>query len=478
MALPLVLAMPLSLAMGMSFSRPAAAEVLNRIVLRVNDQIATLYDYQRRRTDTIHEIVQRVQDINERRDMIAQAPENVFWEMFQEMLLSSRADQLAIEVSDAEVDQELAVMRQRFGIKTDEEFQAAVRQSDMTLEQLRNQTRRNLRIRGVMAREVSSKIKVKDEDLRRYYRQHQDLFTVPEQVQLREVVVLEDSGLPAAERARVAAEIRQAVSGGKSLADAAAAYTAKAQASSIVELGWVSPKDLDPTLEAAAWKLPKGAITEPVAGRGGLHLLQLIDRHPQHVTPFSEVQNTIQAQEQERLFREESVKYMVELEAKSLVVADPPPEAANFRRKIGSPEGDASLKGLAAAGAAGAAGAEAGAAKGGAAAPAAPGDLTESHPTTIDTTTDKKQGGLPVARPVGVTPKEPVTIPPPSNIPPPPAPMPPPPAAKNPPDSSPPPDSGTPPPSQPPPSPPPPSQPPPSQPSPSQPPPSPPPPAR
>jgi len=397
--------------------RPAHAEVLNRIVLRVNDQIATLYDYERRRTETVREIVARVADLNERRNAIAQAPENVFWDMFQEMLLSSRADQLAVEVSDAEVDQELATMRQRFGIKTDEEFQQAVRASDMTVEQLRNQTRRNLRIRGVMGREVSSKVKVKDEDVRRYYRQHQDQYTVPEQVQLREVVVLEDSGLPEAERGQVAAEIRQGVLAGKSLADAAAAYTAKGQAGSIVELGWVSPKDLDAKLEAAAWKLQKGAVTEPVAGRGGLHLLQLIDRRPQHVTPFSEVQASIQQQEQERQFRDESVKFMADLEARSLVVADPPQEAANFRRRNGNAEGE-SLKGLAAAGTE--------PAQGNAATPAAPGDVTDTHPTAIDTTTNRKEGGLPAAKPVGAPPREPVTIPPPSNIPPPPAPAPPP----------------------------------------------------
>ncbi len=414
-ALTLLLA---ALALAALAPGAAGAEVLNRVVLRVNDQIATLYDYERRRTDTIHEIVARVQDVNERRKVIAQVPEQVFWEMFQEMLLSSRADQLAVDISDAEVDQELATMRQRFGIKTDEEFQAALRQSDMTVEQLRTQTRRNLRIRGVMGREVSSKIKVKDEDIRRYYRHHQDQFTVPEQVQLREVVVLDEGGLPEADRGRVAAEIRQAAVGGKSLADAAAPYTAKGQVSSIVELGWVSPKDLDPKLEAAAWKLQKGAITEPVAGRGGLHLLQLVDRHPQHVTPFSEVQASIQQQEQERQFRQESIKYMADLEARSLVVADPPTEAADFRRRSGS-EGE-SLKGLAAAGT------EPEGPKG--TTPAAPGDVTGTNPTAIDTTTDRKEGGLPAPRPVGAPPKEPVTIPPPSNIPPPPATTPPPPS--------------------------------------------------
>jgi parvulin-like peptidyl-prolyl isomerase len=392
--------------------RPAGAEILNRVVLRVNDQITTLYDYQRRRAETMRQIEQGIQDPAERRNALDQVAENVFRDMFQELLLSSRADQLAVEVTDQEVDVRLAKIRDSLGIKTDADFQAALRQNEMTLEGLRSQTRKNLRIGEVMQKEVTSKIKVKDEDLRRFYRQHQEPFTVPEQVQLREVVVLEDSGLPAAERGRIAAAIREAVLSGKSLADAVAPYAGKAQASIVVEIGWVSPKDLDPKLEAAAWKLPKNGITEPVAARGGDHLLQLIDRHPQHVKPFAEVQAAIQQQEQERIFREDSIKYMADLETRSLVVADPPPEAANFRRRIGGE--DESLKGLA------------GAAADKTPAGAEAGDVTGAHPTTVDTTTDHKQG-LPAATPAGAPPKDTVIIPPPSAMPAPPATTPPPP---------------------------------------------------
>jgi parvulin-like peptidyl-prolyl isomerase len=402
--------------------RPAAAETLNRVVLRVNDQIATLYEYQRRRSETMRQIVQGVQDPVERRTALDQVSENVFRDMFQELLLSSRADQLAVEVTDQEVDERIAKIRDSLGIKTDAEFQAALRQNEMTLEGLRLQTRRNMRIGEVMMKEVTSKIKVKDEDLRRFYRQHQEQFTVPEQVQLREVVVLEDSGLPVAERGRISTAIRQAVLSGKSLADAAAPFADKAQVSGIVEIGWVSPKDLDPKLEAAAWKLPKNGITEPVAARGGDHLLQLIDRHPQHVKPFSEVQAAIQQQEQERIFRDESVKYMADLETRSLVVADPPPEAANFRRRIGGGE-EEPLKGLA--------GAAADKTPGGAdsAAGAAPGDVVGEHPTPVDTTTEHKQG-LPAASPAGAPPKDTVVIPPPSAMPAPPASTPPAPPEK------------------------------------------------
>jgi parvulin-like peptidyl-prolyl isomerase len=409
---------------GVAPPRPAGAEILNRVVLRVNDQIATLYDYQRRRAETMRQIVQGIQDPAERRNALDQAPENVFRDMFQELLLSSRADQLAVEVTDQEVDDRLAKIRDSLGMKTEADFQTALRQNEMTLEGLRSQTRKNLRIGEVMQKEVTSKIKVKDEDLRRFYRQHVEQFTVPEQVQLREVVVLEDSGLPAAERGRIAAAIREAVLSGKSLADAVAPHAAKGQASSVVEIGWVSPKDLDPKLEAAAWKLPKDGMTEPVAARGGDHLLQLIDRHPQHVKPFSDVQAAIQQQEQERIFRQDSIKYMADLETRSLVVADPPPEAANFRRRIGGE--DESLKGLAGAAADKTPGTGSGA-SGESGAGGAAGDVTGAHPTAVDTTTDRKQG-LPAPTPAGAPPppKDTVIIPPPSAMPAPPASTPPP----------------------------------------------------
>jgi parvulin-like peptidyl-prolyl isomerase len=398
----------------------ADAEVVNKIVLRVNDQIATLYDFQLRRADAISEIMRRIHDPKGQKEELAQVSENVFRDMFQELLLSSRADQLAVEATDQEVDERISAIRKNFGIKTDAEFQQALAQNGMTLEQLRAQTRKGLRIQGVMSKEVQSKIKVKDEDLRRYYRKNEETFRVPEQVQLREVVVLEDSGLSAAERNRIAGEIRAAVAGGKTLAAAVAPYAAKSQTSSVVELGWVSPKDLDPKLEETAWKLAKDGVSEPVDARGGLHLLQLIDRHPAHLKPFSEVQAQITQQEQERLYREESIKYMADLETRSLVVADPPREAANFRRKIGVAQ-EPGMQGLNGAGTATPTGAAPAGAAATAPAPAASptsGSLDQvvpQSPPLVDTTDKKRdQGGLPAPEPAGSAPADKVKIPPPS----------------------------------------------------------------
>jgi parvulin-like peptidyl-prolyl isomerase len=310
------------------------AEVLNRIVLRVNDQIATLLDYRERKEDFVREIMRRETDPQERTRQIAEAGEMVFADLFRDLLLQSRADQLGVEITEAQLDESVAQLRQNFGIKTDEEFAAALAQSGVTLEQFRAQMKSNLRIQEVRGREVQGKAKVDEDDLRRYYRKNQEEFRLPEQIQVREVVVLEEGGGSAEERHKVAEEIRRQVAAGKSLADAVAAAAKPGATSNVIDHGWVSQGDLDKSLETAAWKLDIGKVSEPVAGRGGLHLLQVAERRESRIPPFADVAAKIRAREQDRVFREEVGKFMVELEKKALIVANPPQEAANYRQQL------------------------------------------------------------------------------------------------------------------------------------------------
>jgi parvulin-like peptidyl-prolyl isomerase len=317
------------------------AEVTNRIVLRINDQIATLRDYALRRQEVTRDIMRRTDmDPEERQRLLEQVPKLVFRDMFQELLLESRADQVGVEVSRTQIDTAIANMKENFGIKTEEDFRQALAQSGMTEAQLRTSLEKQLRIRELMDREVRTRINLEEEDLRRYYRKNIEQFRQPEQVQLREVVVLE-TGLPTAEeRARVAAEIRQAVTAGKSLAEAVAELQPKGITSNVIDLGWMTKGDLDPALELAAWDLAAGALSEPAAGRGGLHLLQVVERRESRLPAFAEVAEQIQAREQERVYSEQYTKYLSELEEKSLIVAEPPQEAADFRSLLSRPVAD------------------------------------------------------------------------------------------------------------------------------------------
>ncbi|HTG34213.1 MAG TPA: peptidyl-prolyl cis-trans isomerase [Thermoanaerobaculia bacterium] len=411
------LSLLLALALAPAMVPALSAEVLNRVVLRVNDQISTLYDYQLHREELVRDIVRREQDGDERQRLLSQVGEVAYADLFRELLLQSRADQLGVEVTDAQVDAAMSQLKQSYNLKSDEEFKAALAQSGMTDAQLRAQLRGQLRVQEVRGREVQSRVKVDEEDQRRYYRKNLEQFRQPEQVQLREVVVLDEGGLPTAEeRQRAAAEIRAKVRSGGSLADAVADTSKKGVTSAAIDLGWVSPGDLDKNLETAVWKLPKGSLSEPVQARGGLHLVQVLDRRESRIPPFSEVQQVIQTREQERVFRQEIAKYMVELEKKSLVVAKPPADAANFRRHLAVTEAAGDEGGLSGGIPAAAAAATSSAAPvAGEATPLG----TVTTPPTATTTEPTAPGTLPVPKPVDPSPAP--VAPPPSTTEPPPA---------------------------------------------------------
>ena len=406
----------LALILAFALAPTLSAEVLNRVVLRVNDQISTLYDYQQHREELVRDILRREQDSGERQRLLGQAGELAYADLFRELLLQSRADQLGVEVTEAQVDTAVSQIKQSNNIKSDDEFKAALAQSGITEAQLRAQIRKQLRVQEVRGRDIQGRVKVEEEDLRRYYRRNLEQFRQPEQLQLREVVVL-DGGLPsAADRQRLAAEIRAKVQGGASLTDAVADTAKQGTTSNAVDLNWVSPGDLDKNLETAVWKLPKGSVSEPVQARGGLHLVQVLDRRESRVPPFSEVQEAIKAREQERVFRQETAKYMVELEKKSLIVANPPAEAANYRRQLAADTADLNDQG----GSLNVPSGNPAEKTGGPALGVTPSTSTTAEPTapgSLPTPKPTDTAPPPVATPP-VTPPPPATAPPPSTPPP------------------------------------------------------------
>jgi parvulin-like peptidyl-prolyl isomerase len=202
----------------------------------------------------------------------------------------------------------------------------------MTLEQFREQMRKNLMLREVMNREVQPRVELKEEDLRRYYQSHRDEFQEPERLSLREVIVLESSDADARRMGELASELREQLLSGKKLEEAVAEYAEQGLVTQPVDLGWVEIGDLDQDLEEAVWGLAVGEVSTPILARGGLHLIQLSERQEARLKPFPEVQQEIEHQERQRKYQEELRKYMDELEARSYIVANPPPDAAGFRR--------------------------------------------------------------------------------------------------------------------------------------------------
>jgi|CXWL01.1.fsa_nt_gi parvulin-like peptidyl-prolyl isomerase len=321
-----------------AFTTPAAlrAEVVDRLVLRVNDRIATLADYEKRRNETMVQIDERGLSPEDRAKALNAVGPRVFRDMFEELLLLSRADQLRADPTDEEIDGELARIRDRFGISSDDQFAAALAQQGLTLTNYREQIRTQLRIREVVFKEIQGKIEVEEDDVRRYYRAHQEDFRIPARRRVREIVVLDRDGVSSAEQSRRAGEIGAQIAAGKVLDQVAEELQTLGVTSPVIDLDWVESGELAAELEKAAWELPTGGVSAPTPSRGGLHILQVVERQEPGLREFAEVAQDIENRERDRLFEEKMKQYMRTLEENAYVKAAPPADAADFRTVAGS----------------------------------------------------------------------------------------------------------------------------------------------
>jgi peptidyl-prolyl cis-trans isomerase D len=134
----------------------------------------------------------------------------------------------------------------------------------------------------VSAQDVASTIEISDADARRYYAEHSEKFGQPERRQIAQIV------FPTAADAQAAAD---RVAHGTSFDDIA---TERGLKPSDFDLGLVTKSQLlDPAVADAAFSLPVGQVSAPIAGRFGTALVRVLKIEPGSVKPFEAVETEI-----------------------------------------------------------------------------------------------------------------------------------------------------------------------------------------
>ncbi len=310
---------------------PGETEV-NRIILRVNDQILTLHDYEKRKAMQIERLLASPDlDPEIRKAQLAQLGKQVVKGAFDEMLLLARAKQMSIVVSDDQITATIDQVRESQGLSSDEAFLQALRVSNMTVDQLRSDYRRELTMSELVSREVQQRIDLSEDALRSYYRENPDRFRVAEQRLIEEIIVFSASGLDDSQMAQVARDIIAAVEGGASFADASASFRDEGIVSDVIDLGWLEREEIGAELRDPAFRTAAGSFAGPVEARGGLHVLHVVDVRDGRVRAFADVQTELRQEVRGRTYGREMRNYMAELEERSFISESLPADAVGFR---------------------------------------------------------------------------------------------------------------------------------------------------
>lgn len=236
-------------------------------------------------------------------------------------LLTQESRARKLTVPDAQIDAQLAQLRQQFPTET--EFAAALKGRGMTIEQIRNDARSNLLVSQMMEKEIGSTISIDAKEISDFYEGNRERFKQDETVRASHILIRapESSDDATKKKARADAEalLAQVRKGAKF--DDLARKSSQDPGSAINggDLGFFGKGQMVPPFETAAFALKTGAVSQVVESPFGYHVIKVTDRRPPRDLPLLEVEAQIRqhlTQQQQQL---KSDAFVAQLKAKSKV---------------------------------------------------------------------------------------------------------------------------------------------------------------
>jgi len=274
------------------------AEVVDRIVAQVNDDIITMSELQQMAKTFEAQAGAKPKGIDEKK-----MQREMLEALIDRKLAKDEAKRRGIVVSDKEVDAAMAQFRQRNNIADDATFAKGLAQAGLSIKEFRQQLADQMTQERMLVMVVGTKVSVSDTEVRRLY--DQQAKTGGTQVHIVTLRMPFPPGATEAQKEETkqqAETILSAVKRGESLAEAAGKLSLKAS-----DVGFVPQSDLDPRLAEYLDKL-KSKEVAPILTQEGIQLMQVMGRRSGEARSFEsaapDIRRMLQQQEMEKYFAE------------------------------------------------------------------------------------------------------------------------------------------------------------------------------
>ena len=307
-------------AFALSTLSASAAQLLEGIVIRVGDRIVTRTQYERRLRDAVNEIEQTV-PAAEVAAAKAAMRQRMTDELVNELLLRDRADRLGITISDAEMKDAVTRLKQQYGITSDQQFEASLRDSGLTRADMEARLRESLMTTKLFSRELRNRNDLEDRELRDRYNREKEHYRLPERAYLREIVVLKpEDPAKVAEAGQRAHEVAEAArKPGTDFAKLASTMSESGTRDKGGDLGEVAKGDLVADLDQAVFNATNGTVVGPLETKSAWHILLVEQRLPSEVPAFESVKDRLRKDASEETFQRDYKVYVENLRKEAFI---------------------------------------------------------------------------------------------------------------------------------------------------------------
>ncbi len=267
------------------------AEVADRIVAVVNNEIITWLELEKKMAEVLPPGTPNNPEVQKQ----------VLFQLIDEKLLAVQIRKLNLQVSKEEIDKAIARIRHDQGMKSDQEFDAALAREGLKETDLRARLKDQILRFKLISREVGSKLIFSKDQVDAYYQKNRSKFEGGERLHLAQITILNaDYPSPEAAKARIE-EIAALLRQGEPFASLAQKFSRDASALQGGDLGFFPLSEIDSSLAQALASLKPGETTPVLSLPEGWRLVQLVKRETTQAQGLEEVRDKIQ----EMLYQEE-----------------------------------------------------------------------------------------------------------------------------------------------------------------------------
>ena len=279
------------------------AEVVDRIVAVVNDDIVVLQDIDKLLGPLQTQIQTAGYPPEKMRSMLFETRQAIINQLVDEKLINQAALEYELKVEESELDESVERIKEANSF-TDEQLRKALEQEGLSMATFRAQLKEQILASKLENIEVRSKIVITKEDVTDYYNKNADKYRGEKTYHLRNILIKAPRTESDAEKKAVESKIQQVFSdlkAGKSFESVARQYSESPFAAEGGELGKFRLNDLSPNLQAAVEPLSPGEVTPALETSEGYQILFLQEIIQKPDTPLDSVYNEIE----EKLFEEQ-----------------------------------------------------------------------------------------------------------------------------------------------------------------------------
>lgn len=243
---------------------------------------------------------------------------NALNEMILQKILDSEISKDGIEVSHAEVDQEIKLRISQLGI-TEGKLILELQKEGISLKEYKDSIKKELERQRFIQKKIAPQINISDYDLQKEYENNIQDYQVYTKLRFIEAFLTQDKFSSSEELVNMAKAIQLKLKRRQSVSSQIKKYSSGAFAERGGDSGMIDSSQLRPEIQGILSQLKVGETSQPIPIQNGVFVFKLLAKSNPKPIPFNKVINQIRGRYGEKVVIDELKQYLMAIKDQTYV---------------------------------------------------------------------------------------------------------------------------------------------------------------